>query len=548
MQRTLFSSTAVPTALVLLALLLVTGPASAGARFVRSDFNGDGRSDLTDPISILEYLFLAQGNPGCLDAGDINDDGQLDISDVIYALVFGFQGGAAPPHPYPDCGDDPTLDELDCQESPCPARAPNISDVLGDCGGVPDDEYPNSLKPGSGLHKVTLEALRAVCNDGTPAVIYVRAAPPESANASKWVIYLQGGGGCTTPRGCAERWCSRNTNYDASKMSSLYTPESIAATGIFRRSEDNQFGDFNQVYFYYCSSDSWSGQQAEPVLSLPEVPGGEFSIHFKGHDILDEGFDLLLAGGLTSDDGEVELPPLDSADFALITGFSAGSSGVQINGDFLASKLEPQGTEVRLVFDAAFLPLAESHPDPAMVPVVRELLMERALLSREIVGAPGFRNGFVDESAREHLEGTEDEWKLGSNTHVVLDHVTTPFFLSIDISDSKVRDFLVEGGVDEEDVPRMMQWTLENLGRLVSRSTEVSDIEQAPGARGTLCGTHVGLNSNAYFFERTVEDIDGIPRTYHDALVAWLRGHSVAISDDPDHPTTVCGPPEEELE
>jgi hypothetical protein len=36
--------------------------------------------------------------------GDTNADGRIDLSDPVYALSFLFQGGAAPPAPFPACG------------------------------------------------------------------------------------------------------------------------------------------------------------------------------------------------------------------------------------------------------------------------------------------------------------------------------------------------------------------------------------------------------------------------------------------------------------
>ena len=45
---------------------------------------------------------------------DTDDSGLLDITDAIYLLGFLFQGGPAPPAPYPAPGKDATQDVLDC--------------------------------------------------------------------------------------------------------------------------------------------------------------------------------------------------------------------------------------------------------------------------------------------------------------------------------------------------------------------------------------------------------------------------------------------------
>jgi hypothetical protein len=86
-----------------------------GVRFIRGDANGDGRTDISDSIYLLEYLFRGGPAPPCPDAGDINDDGQLDLSDPVYLLLYLFQSSRAPPPPHPEPGFDPTLDSLECE-------------------------------------------------------------------------------------------------------------------------------------------------------------------------------------------------------------------------------------------------------------------------------------------------------------------------------------------------------------------------------------------------------------------------------------------------
>ena len=87
---------------------------TAGASFLRGDGNDDGTIDLTDAITILNYLFLGGAAPGCLDAADSDDDEEIQLTDGIYTLSFLFSGGAPPPAPWPDCGEDPAGEGLDC--------------------------------------------------------------------------------------------------------------------------------------------------------------------------------------------------------------------------------------------------------------------------------------------------------------------------------------------------------------------------------------------------------------------------------------------------
>ncbi len=94
--------------------------------FTRGDTNTDNTIDIADAVCVLSYLFGPAENPckeqvpACLDAADTNDDGAIDLADGIFILQNLFANGPAIAPPYPDCGIDPTVDELDCLEyRPC---------------------------------------------------------------------------------------------------------------------------------------------------------------------------------------------------------------------------------------------------------------------------------------------------------------------------------------------------------------------------------------------------------------------------------------------
>lgn len=82
--------------------------------FLRGDANADALVNITDPIVILDFLFVGSNAPGCLDAADANDDGALDIADPISLLFALFQGESAIPAPFPQAGFDPTEDTAIC--------------------------------------------------------------------------------------------------------------------------------------------------------------------------------------------------------------------------------------------------------------------------------------------------------------------------------------------------------------------------------------------------------------------------------------------------
>jgi len=83
------------------------GPiASAGFSqlFVRGNANGDRAVDLSDAVSVLEFLFLGGPAAEPLEAADVDSSGGVDVSDPIYLLNFLFLGGAKPERPFPEPG------------------------------------------------------------------------------------------------------------------------------------------------------------------------------------------------------------------------------------------------------------------------------------------------------------------------------------------------------------------------------------------------------------------------------------------------------------
>ena len=88
---------------------------SGAPPIIRGDCNDDGACNIGDAIFILDVLFGGGGSANCKNACDTNDDGALNIADPTYKLNFLFLvGSPPPPSPYPDCGPDPTYDQLGC--------------------------------------------------------------------------------------------------------------------------------------------------------------------------------------------------------------------------------------------------------------------------------------------------------------------------------------------------------------------------------------------------------------------------------------------------
>jgi len=89
--------------------------------FRRGDANTDGQTNISDPVLVLNWLFLGDDPPMCRDAADANDDGETNLSDAVAILDFLFLGRGTLPAPGPDeCGLDPTDDDIpECGPDSC---------------------------------------------------------------------------------------------------------------------------------------------------------------------------------------------------------------------------------------------------------------------------------------------------------------------------------------------------------------------------------------------------------------------------------------------
>lgn len=294
-------------------------------------------------------------------------------------------------------------------------------------GNCPGGKPPGTgVAPGNDLHKFTLDDYPdAICNDGTPAIMYVRAASTPAARNS-WVIHMQAGGACSDYEVCMQRWCGIGP-YEADKMTSRFAPAVANASGIFARGATNAFSPANQVYLYYCSSDSWMGRRSDAVLDDPAGQLPSFRLHFRGHDIL-EAAARALAAGVRSDDGTETLPSLTNATQVLFSGSSAGSNGLTSSLDWWATKV-PNATVVAGMLDAICMPLVEDITDPAIA-----AKWDAGLRTSWTTVRTQLYSGFSDESCLARHRG-DDAYLCGLTTHVQLHHLTTPFFTRQDLVD-----------------------------------------------------------------------------------------------------------------
>jgi hypothetical protein len=88
------------------------------ARFRRGDANADGRLNIADSVFTLLHLFAGGDAPSCADSADTDDSGKVDLNDAVRPLRYLFLGDPPLAPPFPDCGEDPSGDDLPCASQP----------------------------------------------------------------------------------------------------------------------------------------------------------------------------------------------------------------------------------------------------------------------------------------------------------------------------------------------------------------------------------------------------------------------------------------------
>ncbi len=398
----------------------------------------------------------------------------------------------------PDIADAP-LDLVDAPGDTDMLTAPLIHEA-----NLCEEREPNlSVTPGMDLRKVTLTQPDAVCNDGSPAVMYIRPAPTGSVNADRWVVWLESGGGCNSTAACRMRWCGSTIG----KMTSRFAPEGIRMDGIFASQPDNDFADWNHVVAYYCSSDSWSGRQRTLAVD-PDGIIPPYEIYVHGAHIVDAIIDTLEAGAV-SDDASSRMPTLTEASMVLLTGTSAGAGGVRSNADRIGEVVRAANPSVdyRIVVDAGFFP---ADPDPPALSQADAL--EALDFKHEIIRT--WRNGATDASCLAYHEG--DERWCSDNTHLMAHHITTPAFVKQDLRDGAPGAY-----VDSNAYARALFTWFSGVanGTFVA---EESDIPlERMGLFAPSCDHHLNLNVSSFYEVMLMSGAESV--SMHDLLSRWVR-------------------------
>lgn len=388
------------------------------------------------------------------------------------------------------------------------------------------------LAAGTDLTRYTIDTARfprAVCNDGSPAVFYYAPHTAEE-DRGKWFIFLQGGGSCLDGQSCAQRWCSIDTNFGMDKMTSTLSKPSIRANGLLRGVPENRFGTWNRVLVFYCSSDTWSGNTTAAAQASAGNQTVEYTIHLQGSNIVDGVLDTLRNARsrrrVSRHDAEAAAsaaawPDLDSATHVIFAGSSGGGNGVRNNADRVGAKLRasnPGLVGYRALIDAIYA-IGQSDLDFAGSVICDESPAGCAYETwqqERWEGENAFRNARGDEScvAWHAANAPGSEWRCGDDEHVVKHHITTPFFLRLDLQDQLISSTFVEAGLGSY---ASYGTKLETEMRNFPLPEEARDT--TPGLFIPQCRHHESVTSNEAVYDVKV---DGL--AFHDVVWNWWRG------------------------
>lgn len=393
----------------------------------------------------------------------------------------------------------------------------------------------------------------ALCNDGSPAVIYYR--PYSGAqNRNKWLINLHGGGSCTSGASCAVRWCNcanttvcpyadKTTNFDRSNMNNDGPPMRSGGglglrggTGI----QTNPLADYNQVELKYCSSDAWKGNRKGVSLSATNPVTGDpvtFKLNFLGAKILDGDLAWLRQDGVpgvvyTLSGASTPLPDLDDATEVVVTGDSAGGAGVVTNLDYIAELLKAHNTspgalQVYGLIDA-FVGIERSVLDYTSYYIPQVMSYDDYLTLRTMSASePGSR---VDAScAQIHAA---DPRICADENHVVRNHLTTPFFVRMALRDSNIGGGMVEEMLNDPDGNPLtinsfalrLHDELTAFAHLSQTAEEGASFTKEPGVFGPACTKHDTIHDNSDTFQTTITPPSGTPQRLVGVFENWRTG------------------------
>ncbi|KAJ0050510.1 hypothetical protein NL108_003732 [Boleophthalmus pectinirostris] len=317
----------------------------------------------------------------------------------------------------------------------------------------------STRSPGQQAEEMRLHFLKntqVTCNDGTAAGFYLR----EFRGSRRWLLFLEGGWCCYSKETCDFRYQNIPR-----LMSSTAWPQTKTGSGIlsFQAVENPHWHNANIVFIPYCSSDVWSG--TGPAPNPPPRPRGRE----KEKDQNANTTEYTFMGSLIIREVIKDLIPkgIKQAKVVMLTGTSAGGTGVLLNIDRVAAQLEQLGTEaqVRGLVDSGWFLESKQQRSPNCP--------ETVSCSPEDAIKMGLRlwNGVVPNRCRQ-LYKKGEEWQCFFG-HKLYSTMTSPLFVVqwlFDEEQLRVENIYMGS---QRMTPEQWQY-IQNLGRELK--TSLSDV------------------------------------------------------------------------
>jgi hypothetical protein len=234
------------------------------------------------------------------------------------------------------------------------------------------------------------------------------------SGANIWTVYLEGGGWCYDTASCASRNVSTPHFMTSKLLPAVLNDNTVSRDvnhgGINSASAtvNPHFYNANQVYVWYCSSDSHIGNRSASASTA--------GWNFKGKVIVSTVIEDLYARNKDS---------FNAAEHFLLLGFSAGALGALHNADFVGGIVKSYNPKVnyRTYVDSGWLFDAPPY--------------DAALSNRDVVQKmhSNFYTVFNENCVKIFQASGEDVWRCGLPVHIY-PHVATPLVFAGYLYDS----------------------------------------------------------------------------------------------------------------
>ncbi|XP_061686210.1 carboxylesterase notum2 [Syngnathoides biaculeatus] len=294
------------------------------------------------------------------------------------------------------------------------------------------------------------------CNDGTPAGFYLK----EIRGSRRWLLFLEGGWCCYSKETCDSRYQNIPRLMSSSGWPLTKSGHGILSTQV---AENPYWHNTNIVVIPYCSSDVWSG--TGPALSPPPPKQRLGREKEQNRNANANATEYAFMGSLIIREVIKDLIPkgIKQAKVVLLSGASAGGTGVLLNIERVANYLQQLGAEaqVRGLVDSGWF-LESKHQRSPNCP-------ETVTCSPEDAIKVGLRlwNGVVpDRCRRLYKKGEEWQCFFGYKLYSTL---TSPLFVVqwlFDEEQLRVENIYIGGQHMSNE-----QWQyVQNLGRELKNS------------------------------------------------------------------------------